>query len=85
MPSIRHAGHTGEPARIPEEIADRYPSVPLADVYATIAYCLRHPEEAGAYLREADEQEAQMAQEIQARFPAGLRKRWLAQRGPVAK
>ena len=40
----------------PEEIANSYPSVPLGDVYATIAYGLKHRPEVGAYLRESAEE-----------------------------
>jgi uncharacterized protein (DUF433 family) len=64
-----------------EEIVYRYPSLNLADVYATIAFYLKHPSEVEAYLQ----QRRQLAQEIramnQARFdPPGLRDRLLARR-----
>ncbi len=64
-----------------EEIVYRYPSLKLADVYATIAFYLRHPSEVEIYLQ----QRGQHAQEIramnQARFdPQGLRDRLLARR-----
>lgn len=34
----------------PQEIADNFPTVGLANVYATIAYYHRHPDEVGLYL-----------------------------------
>jgi uncharacterized protein (DUF433 family) len=46
-------GHTAE------AIAESYPSVTLADVYATISYYLRHRQQADAYL-------SQRAQEAEA-------------------
>src|SRR5437667_3596845 len=36
----------------PEAIAQRYPTAPLADIYAVIAYYLRHRQEVDAYLAE---------------------------------
>lgn len=39
----------------PEGIVQAYPSLELADVYAVIAYCLRHRAEVDAYLREREE------------------------------
>jgi uncharacterized protein (DUF433 family) len=64
-----------------EEIVYRYPSLHLADVYATIAFYLKHQSEVEAYLQ----QRRQQAQEIrainQARFdPQGLRDRLLARK-----
>ena len=65
----------------PEEIVYRYPSLTLADVYATIAFYLNHHSEVEAYLQ----QRGQQAQEIralnQAKFdPQGLRARLLARK-----
>ena len=67
-----------------EEIADQYPSVPLADIYATVAYYLRHRNEVDAYLQKVEAQEADAARELESRFPlTDLRRRWLARRGLV--
>lgn len=66
-----------------EEIADAYPSVPLADVYATIAYYLKHRDDVDAYLRHVEAEEAEVSREIRARFPNHLRERWLQRRKPV--
>lgn len=43
-----------------EEIVDRYPSLRLADVYATIGFYLNHQQEVGTYLQLRQQQ----AQEI---------------------
>ena len=63
----------------PEEIALSYDSISLADVYATIAYYLRHTAEVDKYLRSREIEAEEIRREIQARFPtAGLRERLLA-------
>jgi len=46
----------------PEIIAQRYPSATLADIYAVIAYYLRHQEEMETYLKER-EQHAEKARQ----------------------
>ncbi|MBI3249821.1 MAG: DUF433 domain-containing protein [Deltaproteobacteria bacterium] len=48
----------------PEVIAHHYPTACLADIYAVIAYYLRHQEEIEAYLQERERQ----ALEVQARL-----------------
>jgi uncharacterized protein (DUF433 family) len=64
----------------PEAIAQRYPTAPLADIYAVIAYYLRHRQELEAYLAERE----QRAQEVRQRIErhqgdlADLRRRILA-------
>lgn len=64
-----------------EEIAQQYPTVPLADVYSVIAYYLRHQPEVEAYLKEREALAARVRQEVEERFPsAGIRERLLARR-----
>lgn len=64
-----------------EEIAYRYPSLKLADIYATIAFYLNHQLEVEAYLRQRKQQAQQIREMNQARFdPQGLRDRLLARR-----
>jgi uncharacterized protein (DUF433 family) len=64
----------------PETIAQRYPTATLADIYAVIAYYLRHRKEVEAYLAERE----QRAQEVRQRIErhqgdlADLRRRILA-------
>jgi len=65
----------------PEEIAQQYPTLNLADVYAAVAYYLNHRDEAGAYLRDRQTQRERIRKEVEARFdPTGLRDRLLARR-----
>ncbi len=64
-----------------EEIVQQYPSVALADVYAVIAYYLRHRAEVDAYLqRRAQEAQAVRVQNEQRTDARGLRERLLARR-----
>lgn len=51
----------------PETIAQRYPTVPLADVYAVIAYYLRHREELEQYLAEREVQARELRQKVESR------------------
>ena len=44
-----------EDGATPEAIAQRYPTVTLPDVYAVIAYYLRHPTEVQKYMAEREE------------------------------
>ena len=82
LESLTHAFQRGSSA---EEIAQQYPSVPLADVYATIAYYLRHRDDVERYLQQAEEEEECALREVRSRFPlSDLRERLLARRKPVA-
>ena len=50
-----------------EVIAEDYPSITLAEVYATIAYYLRHRPQVDAYLAERDDESRRLRDEIEAR------------------
>jgi uncharacterized protein (DUF433 family) len=64
-----------------EEITQQYPSLQLADVYAVIGYYLRHQKEVDDYLRQRQQQAAEVRRSNEARFdPAGVRDRLLARR-----
>lgn len=64
-----------------EEIVYRYPSLNLADVYATIAFYLKHQSEVEAYLQQRQQQGQEIRAMNQAKFdPQGLRDRLLARR-----
>ena len=64
-----------------EAIVDRYPSLTLADVYASIAYYLRHTAELDSYLTEQERISAEIRSENERRFPPeGVRARLLARR-----
>jgi uncharacterized protein (DUF433 family) len=65
----------------PEEIVEQFTSLNLADVYAVIAYYLRHKDEVDAYLQERERQAEEIREKIEQRFPLkGLRDRLLARR-----
>ena len=59
-----------------EEIAQQYPTIALADVYAVISYYLRRREAVEAYLQERNERRSQVRRENESRFdPKGVRER----------
>ncbi len=65
----------------PETIAQQYPSLSLADVYAVIGYYLNHRPEVHTYLQQREQAAAQIRQDNEARFdPDGVRMRLLARR-----
>ena len=64
-----------------EEIAQQYPSLELADIYAAIAYYLRHRSEVESYLKKRQKQADIVLMENESRFdPRGIRARLLARR-----
>jgi uncharacterized protein (DUF433 family) len=65
----------------PEVIVEKYTSLQLADVYAVIAYYLRHQEEVDAYLQERERLAIEIRRKIEAHNSQdGLRERLLARR-----
>lgn len=63
----------------PETIVQMYSSLQLADVYGVIAYYLRHQTEVDNYLRQREQEAAQIRQQNLAHFPPdGVRERLLA-------
>jgi uncharacterized protein (DUF433 family) len=62
-----------------EEIAQQYPSVPLADVYSVIGYYLLRRAEVEAYLTRRQQQGLEVRKQNEARFsPVDIRARLLA-------
>jgi uncharacterized protein (DUF433 family) len=53
----------------PEQIVEGFPTVRLADVYATLAYYLSHREEVDAYLTEQDRKAAEIRAKFEAEYP----------------
>jgi uncharacterized protein (DUF433 family) len=53
----------------PEGIADEYPSLALGDVYAVIAYYLRHRDDVDRYLEARDRAYRTTAETIRRDFP----------------
>ncbi len=78
LESVVGAFHEGATA---EEIVQQYPTLELADVYATLGFCLRHREEVEGYLKNVREQATVTRQENERRHPSpGIRERLLARR-----
>ncbi|WP_416669162.1 DUF433 domain-containing protein [Egbenema bharatensis] len=64
-----------------EEIAYRYPSLALADIYATIAFYLNHQTEVEHYLHDRQQQAQEIRNLNETRFdPQGLRDKLLARK-----
>ena len=64
-----------------EQIAYKYPSLNLADIYAVISYYLRHRQEVDAYLAQQRQETEEIQREVEERFsPTGVRERLLARR-----
>ena len=64
-----------------EEIAQQYPSLDLADIYAGITYYLRQQPEVEAYLQQSQAQAEQIRLQNEVRFdPTGIRRCLLARR-----
>ena len=74
--------HEFEQGKDPEGIVRSYPTLHLADVYAVIAYYLRHRGEVNEYLRKREVEAAELRREIEGRQPdsAELRAKLLARR-----
>ena len=82
LDTVVAAFHDGDSA---EEIVEQYPSLGLGDVYATLAYYLRHRPEVDAYLEEGRRRHAAVRAENEARFDhRGLRERLLARQADRA-
>jgi uncharacterized protein (DUF433 family) len=70
----------------PEAIVLSYPTVTLADVYAVIAYYLRHQLEVTPYLMWRASQAEEIQKEIEEQFnPKGIRERLLSRRAQQSK
>jgi uncharacterized protein (DUF433 family) len=57
----------------PEDLHEGFPTVPLADIYAVIAYYLAHEAELDAYLKQNEENAAEIRQEWESRNPPPTR------------
>jgi uncharacterized protein (DUF433 family) len=66
----------------PEGIVHGYPTLDLANVYAVMAYYLRHPKEVDEYLQSRREEAEKLRKEIEAKQPgrADLRAKLLARK-----
>ena len=65
----------------PEEMADQYPSLNLADIYAVIAFILSERNEVDSYLRRRQKQAESVRKQNETNFdPRGVRDRLLSRR-----
>ena len=80
LTTVIAAFHRGDS---PEQIVDSFDVLSLADVYAVIAYYLKHRDEVDAYIKEQDNAATQLRQDLEIRQPDmfSLRQR-LLQRKP---
>lgn len=53
----------------PEDLHRGFPTVPLSDVYAVIAYYLAHRAEVDAYLKRRNDEAERVLQEVEERYP----------------
>lgn len=64
-----------------EEIAQQFPVLALDDVYAVIAFYLRHRDEVDAYVEDGRNESQRIKAWVETRFPPdGIRERLLARR-----
>jgi len=59
----------------PEAIHAGFPTLPLTDIYAVIAYYLAHRDEVDAYLKQRDDEAERIRQEIEANYTPEQRSR----------
>jgi uncharacterized protein (DUF433 family) len=80
LETVVHAFNEGATA---EEVAYRYPTLELADIYATVTYYLRHRAEVDEYIRDQETRAQELRGKIEAQQPDRqvLRERLLARRG----
>lgn len=70
----------------PEQIADQYPGLKLADVYAVVTWMLRHPAELASYVESRQAAAEKTRERIEQACPAnGLRGRLVARAQPTEK
>jgi uncharacterized protein (DUF433 family) len=81
LDSVLFAFHEGS---TPEEIAQQYTTLNLADIYAVISYYLQNHDEVVEYLQRRKTQRAELKEDVESRFdPQGIRDRLLARKSPV--
>ncbi len=74
--------HAYKDGHSPEQIVEMYDTLDLADVYAVIAYYLRHKDDVETFLSEVEKRAAEIRREIEANQPpreevrARLEARW---------
>lgn len=81
LESVLCCFHDGATA---EEIAQKYPSLDLGDVYTVIAFCLKNRQAVDEYIRMSDRMADEVRQHVKWCHPAGLRERLLSRRPPAS-
>jgi uncharacterized protein (DUF433 family) len=70
----------------PEEIVSKFPTLHLADVYATISYYLQNQDEVDEYLRQQEAEAQQIREELNVQFDlVGIRERLLARKAATER
>lgn len=69
----------------PDDLVRAYDTLDLADVYAVIAYYLRHREQVRAYLKRREEEAKALQAEIETEHPRVSREELLARRSAREK
>jgi uncharacterized protein (DUF433 family) len=71
----------------PEQIAQDFPTLDLADIYSAMGYYLRHRDEVDAYLDDRERQAEQSLQEFYKKYPKSngneLREKLMARRAAM--
>lgn len=79
--SLDSVVHAFDEGATPEEIAQDFPTLALADIYSVIGYYLQNRAEVEEYLEQRRVQREDLKAEIESRFnPQGLRERLLARK-----
>jgi uncharacterized protein (DUF433 family) len=63
--SLESVWHLYQQGASPAEILQAFDTLQLADVYAVLAWALRHPKEVDAYLKRRDEEAAEMRRHLE--------------------
>jgi uncharacterized protein (DUF433 family) len=63
--SLESVWHQVQQGASPADIVRAFDTLQLADVYAVLAWALRHSEEMGAYLKRRDEEAAQLRRQLE--------------------
>jgi uncharacterized protein (DUF433 family) len=63
--SLESVWHLHQQGASPAEIVRAFDTLPLADVYAVLAWALRHPEDVDAYLKQRDDEAARLRRQLE--------------------
>jgi len=69
----------------PEDLHEGFPTVPLTDIYAVIAYYLAHRDELDGYLKRRKDEGERIRQEMEAKYPPKVTRAELLKRLEVKK